>query len=103
MSTINISIGGDMAASQALVRFDERCDRLNIADRQQITQAVTCLAKDLEHRGKELSAMGIQFSTTKVLDFHDCRVRVTAAYGGPRRRSFFGWLRSCLPLDSNNS
>ena len=57
--------------------------------RDKIVENIQGIVCDLERRGKELASLGIQFSTFKVLDLPACKVRITAAYGIPRRRSLW--------------
>jgi len=96
MPTINVAIGDEIEAASAISTFEDRCEQLALADRQQVVAEVRAIICDLERRGKELALLGSQFNTVKVLDIPGCRVKLTAAYGIPRRHSILKWFCSLL-------
>lgn len=83
MRALEVTIGDEIAASQAVEEVRERCKHLDPAVRQQIVETVQDIACDLERRGQELASIGSQFRTVQALNLHGCSVKIIAAYGIP--------------------
>lgn len=94
MHTIKIAISDAVDIDDALAAFQKRCDGLSSTDSGEFMQTVRKVVYDLECRGKELSSMGSQFKTVKVLTLPSCTVKITAAYGVPKHKSTLAWLCS---------
>jgi hypothetical protein len=94
MIHVRLREAGDVA--NALARFESRCARYDIPDRQHVVREVHAALSDLDRRGNELASFGSQFRAVKVIELPACSVKITACYGAPRCGLLASWLRSLL-------